>query len=86
MSNSETKWAYGQIPNLTTGWAIIPFRHKPHHWKRLHANLDGEALYLSKCGLKAVTNSQVQPLNIGNYEKCQRCQQWLSNDTKHKAP
>lgn len=65
--------AIGQLQDFINGWAIIPFRDTPHHWHQLHANLDGETLYQSKCGLKAVTNNQVQPLNIGNYPKCRKC-------------
>ena len=82
MSISENRWAYGQQTQLTAGWAIIPFRHKPHHWIKVHANQDGEALWESKCGLKAVTNQQVQPLNIGNFSKCKRCQAAIKNPTQ----
>ncbi|MBN46324.1 MULTISPECIES: hypothetical protein [unclassified Methylophaga] len=63
----------GPIADFITGWAIIPFRRNPHHWKQIHANLEGEALYQSKCGLKAVTTNGVQPLGIGNFTKCRKC-------------
>lgn len=63
----------GPIERFREGWAIIPFVHRPHYWRRRELTRE----YSSLCGLeRAPWHPGIHPLAAGDFmeARCGHCQ------------
>lgn len=81
--------AIGIIENFKQGWAIIPFKQKPHYWQDVTAEYEATIykgkrvrFYKSLCGVEATTHAGKGAIVTGNFPKCKRCLK-INNRASH---